>query len=82
MVNIEMALSWVLRSGVLLAAALMSLGFFLNQDLLWAGVVVLAITPLLRVAMSGLLFLYNGEKFFFIIALYVIVILVISVLII
>lgn len=82
MVEIEATLSWVLRIGVSLAAVLMSLGFFLTPALLWAGVIVLALTPLARVVMSGLLFLQKGERFFFIIALYVILILVISILII
>lgn len=81
MVDIEVTISWVLRTGVLIAALLMLLGFFMVPDLLWLGVLVLAITPLARVMMSGLLFLYNGERFFFIIALYVILILVISILI-
>ena len=80
MVEIETTLSLVLRIGVSLAAVLMSLGFFLTPALLWAGVIVLALTPLARVVMSGLLFLYKGERFFFVIALYVILILVISIL--
>jgi uncharacterized membrane protein len=79
MVDVETTLSWVLRTGVLMAAVLMLLGFFLTPNLLWAGVIVLAITPLVRVAMSGLLFLFKGERFFFVIALYVILILVISI---
>lgn len=79
MVNIELYLSWVLRAGVLSAAVLLTIGFFFMPSLLWAGVIVLATTPLARVILSGLLFLYNGEMFFFFVALYVILILVISI---
>ena len=78
--NIEVVLSWVLRVGVLLSATLMCIGFIASPSILTAGVLVLAVTPLARVAMAGLLFLYNGERFFFTIALYVILILVISIL--
>jgi uncharacterized membrane protein len=39
----------------------------------------LAATPLIRVIMSGLFFLIEGNRLFFIIAMYVILILVISI---
>lgn len=79
MVSIETTLSWVLRTGVLLSASLMLLGFFTIPTFLWMGVIVLAATPLIRVIMSGLFFLIEGNRLFFIIALYVILILVISI---
>lgn len=79
MVSIETTLSWVLRTGVLLSASLMLLGFFTISSFLWMGVIVLAATPLIRVIMSGLFFLIEGNRLFFIIALYVILILVISI---
>lgn len=79
MVSVETILSWVLRTGVLLAAVFMSLGFFFTPFLLWAGIIVLALTPLFRVAISGLTFLAKGDRFFFLIALYVIFVLVISI---
>lgn len=79
MVSIETTLSWVLRTGVLLSASLMLLGFFTIPSFLWMGVIVLAATPLIRVIMSGLFFLIEGNRLFFIIAMYVILILVISI---
>jgi uncharacterized membrane protein len=79
MVSLEIILSWVLRSGVLSAAVLMILGFLTAPAILWAGIVVLALTPLLRVVISGLVFLNRGDRFFFLIALYVIIVLVISI---
>ena len=79
MVSIETTLSWVLRTGVLLSASLMLLGFFTIPTFLWMGVIVLAATPLIRVIMSGLFFLIEGNRLFFIIAMYVILILVISI---
>lgn len=79
MVSVEIILSWVLRTGVLSAAVLMILGFFFVPPLLWAGIVVLALTPLMRVVISGLAFLVKGDRVLFFIALYVIVVLVISI---
>jgi uncharacterized membrane protein len=80
MVNIETILSWVLRIGVLLGATLMTVGFFYEISLIWAGIVVLALTPPIRVLIAGLTFLSKGEWIFFVIALYVISVLVIGIL--
>jgi uncharacterized membrane protein len=79
MVSIETILSWILRTGVLLGAMLMIAGFFSETSLIWAGIIVLALTPLLRVLIAGLTFLSKGEWIFFVIALYVISVLVIGI---
>jgi uncharacterized membrane protein len=79
MVSVETILSWVLRIGLMLGATLMTVGFFSETSLIWAGIVVLALTPLLRVVIAGLTFLSKGEWFFFVIALYVISVLVIGI---
>jgi len=79
MVSVETILSWVLRAGVLSSAALMTVGFLSEIPLIWAGIVVLALTPLLRVVIAGLTFLSKGEWIFFVIALYVISVLMIGI---
>lgn len=79
MVSVETILSLVLRTGLLLGAILMTAGFFSETGLIWIGIVVLALTPLLRVVIAGLTFLSKGEWIFFVIALYVISVLVIGI---
>jgi uncharacterized membrane protein len=79
MVSVETILSWVLRTGVLLGAILMTVGFFSRTNLIWVGIIVLALTPLLRVIIAGLTFLSKGEWIFLVIAVYVISVLVIGI---
>jgi uncharacterized membrane protein len=81
MVSVELVLSWVLRTGVIVGAALMAFGLFAGTSIIWLGVLVLALTPLLRVIIAGLLFLSQKDINYFIIALYVISVLVIGILI-
>lgn len=81
MVSVEVVLSWVLRTGVMAGAALMAMGFFAGVNVIWLGVLILALTPLLRVIIAGLLFLSHKDVKYFIIALYVILVLVIGILI-
>jgi uncharacterized membrane protein len=78
MVNIELILSWVLRIGVLASAALMVTGFFLGANLIWFGVLLLMLTPFMRIVIAGSIFLTQKNFLFFAIALYVIFILVIG----
>lgn len=81
MVSIEVVLSWVLRTGVMAGAVLMAIGLFAGANVIWLGVFILALTPLLRVTIAGLLFLSQKDVKYFIIALYVISVLVIGILI-
>jgi uncharacterized membrane protein len=81
MVSIEVVLSWVLRTGVMAGAVLMAIGLFAGANVIWFGVFILALTPLLRVIIAGLLFLSQKDMKYFIIALYVISVLVIGILI-
>jgi len=81
MVSIEAILSWVLRTGVITGAVLMVIGLFAGANIIWLGVLILALTPLLRVIIAGLLFLSQKDVKYFIIALYVISVLVIGILI-
>ncbi|HPC27401.1 MAG TPA: DUF1634 domain-containing protein [Candidatus Methanomethylicus sp.] len=78
MVDVETTISWILRAGVLVSAALMAIGLFINPSIIWMGVLVLALTPFIRVLMAGLYFLGQKDAPYFVIALYVILVLVIS----
>jgi|APFre7841882590_1041340.scaffolds.fasta_scaffold638547_1 uncharacterized membrane protein len=78
MVNIERVLSWVLRIGVMASASFMVIGFFTTSALIWAGVAFLILTPLMRIVMAGILFLAKNDRLYFIIALYVMLVLVIG----
>jgi uncharacterized membrane protein len=80
MVSIEVVLSWVLRTGVMAGAVFMAIGLFAGANVIWLGVFILALTPLLRVIIAGLLFLSQKDVKYFIIALYVISVLVIGIL--
>jgi len=78
MVDVETVISWILRTGVLASAALMVIGLFVGPAVIWTGVLVLALTPFIRVLMAGLYFLGHKDVSYFVIALYVILVLVIS----
>lgn len=78
MVNIELILSWVLRTGVIVSAALMVAGFFFSPNLIWLGVLLLMLTPFIRIMIAGSLFLTQKNILFFAIALYVIFVIVIG----
>ncbi len=78
MVTVEELISWVLRIGVLSGVTMTALGFFVSADLAWAGILVLILTPFMRVAMAGAYFLCRREYPFFFLAAYVIMILVIG----
>jgi uncharacterized membrane protein len=78
MVEVETVISWILRTGVLASAALMVIGLFVGPSVIWTGVLVLALTPFIRVLMAGLYFLGQKDASYFVIALYVILVLVIS----
>lgn len=78
MVSVESTISWVLRVGVLLSALLLILGLLIGENVLWFGVLVLIITPFLRVFFAALYFFFHKDMRFFVITLYVILILVIG----
>ncbi len=80
MVSAETTISWVLRAGVLLSALLMILGhsLFFEINLVWFGVLLLILTPFLRVLIASMYFLSHKDMRFFVITLYVILILVIG----
>ncbi len=78
MVEVEAIISWILRLGVLASAALMIIGLFAGPSVIWMGVLVLALTPFIRVLMTGICFLGQKETSYFLIALYVMLVLVIS----
>lgn len=77
MVSAETTISWVLRIGVFLSALIMVLGLFFGE-IIWFGVMLLILTPFLRVLISSLYFLSHKDLRFFVITLYVILILVIG----
>ncbi|MGC8936978.1 MAG: DUF1634 domain-containing protein [Candidatus Methanomethylicaceae archaeon] len=76
--SVETTISWVLRGGVLFSALLLLIGTFLGQDVLWLGVLILILTPFLRVFFAALYFFVHKDMRFFVITLYVILILVIG----
>jgi len=78
LVSAETTISWVLRVGVLLSATLLASGLFLGENVLWLGVLMLILTPFLRVSFAALYFLLHKDLRFFVITLYVILMLVIG----
>jgi len=56
----------------------MIIGIFAGQSVIWIGVLVLTLTPFIRVLMAGICFLSQKDMFYFLIALYVMLVLVIS----
>lgn len=78
MVSAEIIISWILRTGVLAGAGLMIAGLIFGPALIWAGVLVLSLTPFVRVLIAGVCFLVQKDLTYFLIALYVIMVLVIS----
>jgi uncharacterized membrane protein len=56
----------------------MAIGLLVDNYLLWLGILVLILTPFLRVVITGLVFLSKHEIAFFLLAMYVILVLVIS----
>ena len=78
MVSAEITISRVLRIGVILSAFTLLLGLSLGENILWLGVLMLILTPFLRVFFAALYFLLHKDMRFFVITLYVILILVIG----
>ncbi|GLV48904.1 hypothetical protein TJA_20070 [Thermus sp. LT1-2-5] len=85
----EILLAWTLRLGVLLAAALLALGGLghlgwlplgprFAETLAWAGLYVLVLTPVTRVALSALLFAEEGDWTFVAITLFVLTVLLLT----
>lgn len=78
MVNVEDLISLVLRTGVLSGVVITSIGFFTSSEVAWLGVLVLILTPFMRVIMAGLYFLSRKDTLYAALAAYVIMILVIG----
>lgn len=78
MVNVEDLISLVLRTGVLSGVVITSIGFFTSSEVAWLGVLVLILTPFMRVIMAGLYFLSRKDTVYAALAAYVIMILVIG----
>lgn len=78
MVDVEDLISWVLRAGVISGVSITVIGFFLSQEIAWLGVLVLILTPFMRVIMAGAYFLSRREYAFFLLAAFVITMLVIG----
>ncbi len=78
MVNVEDLISWVLRTGVLSGVAITTTGFFMSTEIAWLGVLVLILTPFMRVIMAGIYFLSRKDMVYSALAAYVIMILVIG----
>ncbi|MEN3035122.1 MAG: DUF1634 domain-containing protein [Candidatus Methanosuratincola sp.] len=76
--SVEELISWVLRAGVIGGVAITALGFFVSTEIAWAGVLVLILTPFMRVLMAGSYFLARKEYLFSFLAAYVIMMLVIG----
>ncbi|WP_341474682.1 DUF1634 domain-containing protein [Thermus thalpophilus] len=87
----EALLAWVLRLGVALAALLLTLGGLghvgflglgprLAEGLAWAGLYVLVLTPVTRVALATFLFATEGDWTFVGITLFVLMVLLLSLL--
>ncbi len=71
-------LSWTLRGGLILSITLLLAGYFALPGLAWLGIIVLILTPLLTVGVLCLIYLSEGEVPLFLMALYIVAVLVIS----
>ncbi len=71
-------LSWTLRGGVILSITLLLAGYFAFPGLAWLGVIVLILTPLLTVGALCLIYLSERDVPLFLMALYIVAVLVIS----
>ncbi|MBC7121163.1 MAG: DUF1634 domain-containing protein [Candidatus Methanosuratus sp.] len=78
MVMVESLISWVLRIGVFSGATITLIGFFTTPEITWLGVLVLILTPFMRVVMTGIYFLSRRDWAYFSLAIYVIMMLVIG----
>jgi uncharacterized membrane protein len=76
--KIENIVSLILRINVVISIIIMIIGYLTEINLLWIGTLLLIITPLLRTFSALIIFLYEKEMLFFLSALYVLIIFIIS----
>lgn len=76
--RIENIVSLILRINVVISIIIMIIGYLTEINLLWIGTLLLIITPLLRTFSALIIFLYEKEILFFLSALYVLIIFIIS----
>jgi uncharacterized membrane protein len=76
--KIENIVSLILRINVVISIIIMIIGYLTEINLLWIGTLLLIITPLLRTFSALIIFLYEKEILFFLSALYVLIIFIIS----
>jgi uncharacterized membrane protein len=76
--RIENIVSLILRINVIISIIIMIIGYLTESNLLWIGTLLLIITPLLRTFSALIIFLYEKEILFFLSALYVLIIFIIS----
>lgn len=81
MVVLERAVFITLRAGAVIAILLLLIGFFIYPPMLWAGAVIMMVTPLTRVLIAGICLVTRHEYAYFVMAAYVLSILVITILI-
>lgn len=78
-VKIELILAHLLRWGVLLTGIIILLGWTLgNNTLINSGLFILILLPILRVFISGIIFLFSKDSLYFIFCLYVLLTLSLS----
>ncbi|MCQ5337182.1 MAG: DUF1634 domain-containing protein, partial [Candidatus Methanomethylicia archaeon] len=78
LMKIENIVSLILRINVVISIIIMIIGYLTEINLLWIGTLLLIITPLLRTFSALIIFLYEKEILFFLSALYVLIIFIIS----
>ncbi|NHV45781.1 MAG: DUF1634 domain-containing protein [Candidatus Verstraetearchaeota archaeon] len=76
--RIENIVSLILRINVVISIIIMIIGYLTESNLLWIGTLLLIITPLLRTFSALIIFLHEKEILFFLSALYVLIIFIIS----
>jgi len=74
----EEIISLILRINVIISIIIMIIGYLIENNLIWIGMLLLIITPLLRTFSALIIFLYKREILFFFSALYVLLIFIIS----
>ncbi|MCQ5340724.1 MAG: DUF1634 domain-containing protein [Candidatus Methanomethylicia archaeon] len=76
--KVENIISLILRINIIVSIIIMIIGYLTVSNLLWIGTLLLIITPLLRTFSALIIFLYEKEILFFLSALYVLIIFIIS----
>lgn len=79
MVDLERTVFITLRSGAIVSAAFLVIGLFTSTSLLWAGALILMATPLTSVLIAGVCLISKREYAYFVMAAYILLILVITI---